>query len=75
MVVCDAGAAVVTRLYYIDSPTAEEAASRYPKVEPGFFTLVIRRVGRPGWIFRFTSIDGRGARETCANLNWGRAAV
>lgn len=57
--------------YFIDEPTAAEADSRYPTTITGFYTTVIRKLGTPGWVFRFTAGDRRGAKETLANLNWG----
>lgn len=55
--------------YYIDSPTLDEARSRYLPDRLDYYTYVIRRLGRPGWVFRFSGPDTRLARQTLDSLN------
>ena len=54
--------------YFLDSPSPVEAHSQV-NGDPGFYVAVVRRHGQPGWVFRFSDLDLRLARETLAALN------
>lgn len=55
------------RRYYLDSPIGDEAHGRDVQ---DLYATVIRKLGQPGWVFRFTAGDLRGANEALAMLNW-----
>lgn len=61
--------------YYVATPTKAESTHRWKArkagveitadavEQPGFYTTVIRRHGRPGWVFRFEVYD-----QTCVDI-------